>query len=111
MQAGEGQRERERERIPSRLRTASIEPGSGLELTNCEILTWAAIKSWTLNQLSHPDTPLSQLFKKEKKKQMIIHCAPYHMPETVLMINVAPCLKGPLKSSGGGRQVNRQSAI
>ena len=30
---------RERERIPSRLRTVSIEPDSGLDLMNCEIMT------------------------------------------------------------------------
>ena len=36
---GEGQRERERERIPSRLRTVSAEPDAGLELTNREIVT------------------------------------------------------------------------
>ena len=29
----------ERERIPSRLRTASAEPNAGLELRNCEITT------------------------------------------------------------------------
>ena len=49
---GEGQREsnrlreRERERIP---RVAQIH--------NCEIMTWAKIKSQTLKQLSHPGTP------------------------------------------------------
>ena len=32
-------REREGERIPSRLPTASVEPDSGLELTNREIMT------------------------------------------------------------------------
>ena len=32
-------------------------PMWGLELTNYEIMTWAEIKSWTLNQLSHPSTP------------------------------------------------------
>ena len=29
---------RERERIPSRLHTGSVEPDVGLELTNCEIM-------------------------------------------------------------------------
>ena len=37
-QVGEGQRERERESIPSRLRPASTEPNAGLELTNFEIM-------------------------------------------------------------------------
>ena len=32
-------RERRRERIPSRLHTASTEPDTGLELPNCEIMT------------------------------------------------------------------------
>ena len=36
---GEGQRERERERIPSRLCSVSAEPDAGLELTNREIMT------------------------------------------------------------------------
>ena len=31
--------EKERERIPSRLRALSTEPNVGLELTNCEIMT------------------------------------------------------------------------
>ena len=38
-QVGEGQRERERERIPSRLYTVSAELDMGLELMNCEIMT------------------------------------------------------------------------
>ena len=37
--AVEGQRERERERIPSRLCTVSAESGVGLELTDREIMT------------------------------------------------------------------------
>ena len=35
----EGQRERERDRIPSRLRAVSAEPETGLELKNHEIMT------------------------------------------------------------------------
>ena len=46
-------RERERERIPSRLRAVSAEPSMGLELTNHEIVTRAEIKNQTLNRLSH----------------------------------------------------------
>ena len=38
-QAGEGQRERGRERIPSRLSTVSTDPSAVLELPNCEITT------------------------------------------------------------------------
>ena len=37
-QAGEEQTERERERIPSRLRTVTTEPSAGLELMNREIM-------------------------------------------------------------------------
>ena len=35
----------------------SEEPDVGLELTNSGIMTWAEIKSWTLNQLRHPGAP------------------------------------------------------
>ena len=55
-QVGKGQRERQR--IPSRLCTVSPESNAVLDLTNCEIMTWAENKSPMLNQLSHPDTPL-----------------------------------------------------
>ena len=48
---------RGRERIPGRLSTVSMELDVGLELTNHEIMTWAEIKSWMLNQLSHPGAP------------------------------------------------------
>ena len=46
---GRPERERERERIPSRLPAVSAEPDSGLELTDREIMTWAEIKSLPLN--------------------------------------------------------------
>ena len=49
-------REGERESIPSRVWSCA-EPLSGLHLTNCEIMTWAKIKSPTVNQLSHPGAP------------------------------------------------------
>ena len=55
---GKGKRERKEERIPSRLHAVSTEPDVGLELTNHEIMTWAEIKSLTLNQLSHPGAPV-----------------------------------------------------
>ena len=44
---GEAHRERERERrerIPSRPCAVSTEPDAGLELMNCEIMTWAKIR-------------------------------------------------------------------
>ena len=52
MSGGRAEREGER-KIPSRLRTDSL----GLDLMNREIMTWAEIKSPTLNRLSHPGTP------------------------------------------------------
>ena len=39
LKAGEDQREREKERIPSRLRAVSEEPHTGLDPTNWEIMT------------------------------------------------------------------------
>ena len=36
---GEGQRERKRERLPSRLCAVSVEPDVELELTTCKIMT------------------------------------------------------------------------
>ena len=47
------ERHRERGRIPSRLCTVSPEPNTELNLTNLENMTWAKIKSWMLNSLSH----------------------------------------------------------
>ena len=52
MQVGEGQREEKESQAGFMLLAA--EPDSGLELTNGEIVTWAKIKSRTLNWLSHP---------------------------------------------------------
>ena len=52
---------RARERILSSVCADSTEPHVGLELTNCEIMTWVEIKSWTLFQLSHSAAP--RLFK------------------------------------------------
>ena len=47
----ERERLRESETIPSRLCAPSTEADTGLEPTNGEIITWAKIKSWTLNQI------------------------------------------------------------
>ena len=58
-----GEAERGRDRIPSRPCTISTEPDAGLELTNCEIMTSAKIKSPTLNQLHHSCTPPRLFFK------------------------------------------------
>ena len=53
--AGEGQRERER--IQSRFHTVGTEPDTGLELTNCEIMMQAEMKSRSLNRLGPLATP------------------------------------------------------
>ena len=60
--SGEGHREKEGERIPSRLCTISAEPDTGLELMNREIVTSAEIKRQVLNRLSHPGAPGDGLF-------------------------------------------------
>ena len=57
---GEGEREREGERESQ---AVSTELDEGLDLTNCEIMTWAEIENRVLNQLSHPGTP-SECFLK-----------------------------------------------
>ena len=51
--------ERGRQRIPSRLHAISREPHKELKPMNHEIMTWAKIKNWRLNQLSHPGIPLA----------------------------------------------------
>ena len=55
--------ERGGERIPSRL-CATGAPNMGLNLTDCEGMTWAQIESWTLSQLSHPGIPINHPFMK-----------------------------------------------
>ena len=54
VRVGEGQRERERGKIPNRLHTVCVEPNAGLKLTNHEIMTCVETKSQTPNRLSHP---------------------------------------------------------
>ena len=61
-QTREGQRERERERIPSRLHIVSTEPYMGFRLMNREIMTQAEIRSQMLKRLSHPDAPRGKHF-------------------------------------------------
>ena len=56
------ERERERETDPSRFHTVSTEPDVGFELKNCEIMTWAEIKSQTLHRLSHSGAPRGLVF-------------------------------------------------
>ena len=56
------QRGRERESQagsvpPVNMEPISAEPDMGLELTSCEIRTWAEIKSQTLKGLSHSGAP------------------------------------------------------
>ena len=56
----------------SGLWAVSTEPDSGLDLTNHEIMTWVKIKSWMLNQLSHPRAPLN-IFSNRQLIHMIQH--------------------------------------
>ena len=56
LRGGEG--EREGGRLASRPRDVSAEPITGPHVLNHEIMTWAEIKSWTLNQLSHLGAPV-----------------------------------------------------
>ena len=59
---GGAETERERERIPSTLPAISVEPNTGLEPMNHEIMILAKIKNQTLNQLSHQGTPMYLFF-------------------------------------------------
>lgn len=68
----ECERERGRERRRQNLKQA---PGSylsaqsltqGFELKNHEIMTWAQVKSWILNRLSHPGAPVFITFSDFK---------------------------------------------
>ena len=70
-QIREEQRERERERIPSRLHTVSTEPNAGLELTNREIMTWAKVGCLTdwATQVPHM---LKLIIEKRLTKTYII---------------------------------------
>ena len=45
----------------SRLCADRAEPDRGLKFMNHEIMTWTEIKSWTLNQLSHPGVPVLRI--------------------------------------------------
>ena len=50
---------RGRERAsPNGIRAVSTESIMGLDLRNCEFMTWAENKSLVLNRLSHPGAPL-----------------------------------------------------
>ena len=59
----QAERERETDRIRSRLCAVSAEPNKGLDLTNHEIMTLAEIKSGALNRRSHQSAPLKR-FKR-----------------------------------------------
>ena len=64
-----GGAEKDRERIPSKLHFVSTEPDAGLKPTNREITTWAEIKSWTLNRLSHSGT-LKMCLNLKREREM-----------------------------------------
>ena len=55
--------QREMDRIPSRLPAVSSEPNTRLDFMNHVIMTWAKIKGWVLNRISHPGSPQFSLFK------------------------------------------------
>ena len=55
-------RERGRGENPKQAPHVSAEPSLGPELTNCEIMTRAEIKSRTLKRLNHPGAPLISLW-------------------------------------------------
>ena len=57
-EGGSGGGEGERGRLGNRFHTVSTESSEGLQLTNCEIMTRAEVKSWMFNQLSHPGVPI-----------------------------------------------------
>ena len=54
---GWGGAERDRERIPTRLHAVSAEPDGGPDPPNHAIMTRVEIRSWMLNQVSHPGAP------------------------------------------------------
>ena len=57
MSGREAEREKARERIPSRLHAVSAESDAGLKLINCEIMAYTEIESQRLDQLSHLGAP------------------------------------------------------
>ena len=59
--SGGGVEEGARERIPSRLCSASGEPDAGLEPRNREVMTWAGTKSRWLGRLSHRVPPANSV--------------------------------------------------
>ena len=60
--AGEDQRERERDRIQSRLQVPSYEHRAGCGAQTHEPWDHDLSQSWTCNQLSHPGAPWAHLF-------------------------------------------------
>ena len=81
VRASEHEWRRGRDRIPTRLHAVSTEADAGLEPMNCEIMTWAEIKSQTLNQLSHPCAPEAKNFllfvtSKEAGSSLSKRCLP-----------------------------------
>ena len=79
-------RERGRKRIPSRLHAVSAEPNVGLDPMNCEIMTWAEIKSQTPNKLSHPGTLGHKFLNASSHFFFLIHhggSQTTHRPSTV----------------------------
>ena len=73
MWAGEGQRERERERDRiwrgSRLWPVSTEPDAGLELTDCEITTWAKVGCLTNRATQAPHKMIIYFWERERETE------------------------------------------
>ena len=49
----------------------STKPSTGLIPMNHDIMTWAKIKSWMLNQLSHPGIPKQTLIRVHAKQNAL----------------------------------------
>ena len=66
---GEGQKEREKDNSKQ---PPCSQPDAGLDLTNCEILTWAKIKRRRLNRFSHTGAQCG-LFQSYFSKFLSVH--------------------------------------
>ena len=76
MSRGGAKREREIQRIPSRLYAVGTKPEMVLEPTNCEIVTGAKIRSWMRNRLTPPDAP-SLFLRRQAGRWELGHRGPW----------------------------------
>ena len=71
--------------------TLSTEPDAGLDLRNCEIITWAQINNLMLNRLSHPGAPnLSSTFIKSQEFSILIPVLFFFLISNRLRIKCQP---------------------